>query len=246
MHLYVDIGIAAVLVIALIIGIIRGFTKQFVGGFCWLIGIIGSIGLTLFIVPALLNDGILNGFTATAAGWFTGEEFVAPIYSYNDMLETLSSSGLLNILKNENIAQRIWATMLQFKMTTLGEYFGSICAKLIVGLVVWIVLLLIFKLIFWGVKKGLEKLAKLPVLRTLDRIFGAIWSLAIAYVIIVVFISTAAEIVIIKWCPTETQEALLNIVNNSAIYQVLHDTNVIGAYIAKLLNVDLASLSPIV
>lgn len=246
MHLYVDIGIAAILVIALIVGIIKGFTKQFVGGFCWLIGIIGSIGLTLFIVPALVNNGILNGFIGTAAGWFTGEEFVAPISSYDELLATLSSSGFLSVLKNENISQRIWATMVQFEMTTLGTYFGSVCVKLIVGLGVWIVLLLIFKLIFWGVKKGLEKLAKLPVLRTLDKIFGAIWSLAIAYVIIVVFISTAVEVVVVKWCPAETQEALRNILSNSVIYQVLHETNVIGAYIARLLNVDLATLAPIV
>lgn len=246
MHLYVDIGIAAILALAIIIGIIRGFTKQFVGGFCWLIGIVGSIGLALIIVPALSRDGILNGFSAMASGWFNGDEFVAPINSYDDLLTTLSTSGFLGILKNENISQRIWATMSQSQMTTLGMYFGSMCSRIIVGFAVWLILLLIFKLIFWGVKKGLEKLAKLPVLRTLDRIFGAIWALIIAYVIIVVFAITAVEVIVVKWCPDETQELLRNTLSNSAIYQVLHDTNVIGAYLARLFNVDLTSLAPIV
>ena len=245
MHLYVDIAISAILAIAIIVGIIRGFTKQFVGGFCWFIGLVGSIGLTLLIVPALVKDGILNSFSGMAAGWFSGEEFTAQITTQEELLSALSSSGFLRILTTESISGRIWATMSQSQMTTLGAYFGSICAKFIAGFVIWLVLLLIFKLLFWGVRKGMEKLSKLPVLRTLDRIFGAIWSLAIAYVIIVVFITTAVEIVIVKWLPN-MQETLLAIVSNSSVFQLLHDTNVIGTYLARLLNVDLASLAPIV
>lgn len=245
MPLYVDIGISAILLIALIVGIIKGFAKQFTGGFCGLIGLIGAIGLTLLIMPALVNGGTLNGLANAAAGWFSGEAFTVTIESYDDLIATLSSSGFLSILTTENISARIWSTMTQAQMTTLGAYFGSICAKFIAGFVIWLVLLLIFKLIFWGVKKGLQKLATLPVLRTLDRIFGAIWSLAIGYVIIVVFILTAVEIVVVKWMPN-MQETLKNIVENSTVFQVLHDTNVIGAYIARLFNVDLASMAPIV
>lgn len=246
MPTYVDIGISAILLLAIIIGVIKGFAKQFTGGFCGLVGLIGSIGLTLIIMPALINAGALNGLSDSAAGWFTGAEFTAPISSQDELIATLSSSGFLRILTAESISGRIWATMSQSQMSTLGAYFGSICIKLIVGFVLWIILLLIIKLIFFGIKKALIKLSTLPVLHTLDRIFGAIWSLLIAYAIIVVFIMTAVEIVAIKWLPTEIQESLKTIVNNSAVYQVLHDTNVIGAYIAQLFNVDLAAMSPII
>lgn len=245
MHLYVDIGISAILVIAIIVGIIRGFTKQFVGGFCGLVGLIGSIGLTLIIVPAIAEAGILNSFSSSAAGWFSGEAFTMQVTNQDELITALSSSGFLRILTTESISSRIWGTMNQLQMTTLGAYFGLICVKFIVGFVVWLVLLLLFKLIFWGIRKGMEKLAKLPVLRTLDRIFGAIWSLIVAYVIIVVFIITIAEIVAIKWLPAEIQDAFRSIIENSTVFQVLHDTNVIGAYIARLLNVDLATFAPI-
>lgn len=246
MPTYVDIGISAILVIALIVGVIKGFAKQFTGGFCGFIGLIGSIGLTLIIVPALVNGGALNGFSNVAAGWFKNEAFTTTIASNDDLIVTLSSSPFLSILKSENISGRIWATMSQSQMTTLGAYFGAICARLIVGFVIWVILLLIFKLIFWGVKKGLQKLATLPVLHTLDRIFGGIWALVIAYIIVVVFIMTAAEIVIVKWLPENVQEMLRNIVDNSMVFQMLHDTNVIGAYLARLLNVDLATLAPVI
>lgn len=246
MHIYVDIGICAILALSIVIGAIRGFNKQFVGGFCWLVGLVGSIGLTLIIVPLLVKDGILGGFSSAAAGWFSGEEFTTTINSYDELIATLSSSGFLSVLSAESISQRIWASMSQSQMATLGEYFGSICARFITGFALWIVLLLIFKLIFWGIKKLLNKLSKAPVLRTLDKIFGAVWSLVVAYVIIVVFVMTAAEIVIVKFIPGETQETFRALLNESTVFQVLHDTNVIGAYIAKMFNVDLAALAPAV
>ena len=246
MPIYVDIGIAAILVLSIIIGIIRGFVKQFTGGFCRLIGLIGSIGLTIIIVQALINAGAINWFSNLAAGWFSGEEFVTPIASYDELLNVMSSSSFLSILRADTISVRIWAAMSQSEMTTLGAYFGLICARLITAIVIWIVLLLIIKLIFFGIRKGLEKLSELPVLRTLDKIFGAMWSLVTAYIILVVFIITAVEIVIIKWLPPDTVEMLHNIVDNSIVFQILHDTNVIGSYIAQLLNVDLSTLAPIV
>lgn len=242
MPTYVDIGISAIFVIALVIGAIRGFTKQFFKGICRLIGLVGAVGLTMIIVPALHKAGTLNGFAATATNWFSGEEFITTITSEEDLL-TVLSGGFLKILSS--LSPRIWATMSANEMTTLGQYFGDMCARFIVGFVVWIVLLLIIKLIFFGIRKLFEKLSTLPVLRTLDKIFGGVWSLLIAYVILISFIATAAEIVIIKFVPS-FQATLEDIVNNSTVFQVLHDTNIIGSYVARLLGVDLATLTPIV
>lgn len=242
MATYVDIGISAILVIALVVGAIRGFAKQFSKGLCGFIGLVGATGLTLIIMPALQAAGTLSGFAATAAGWFSGEEFTKVVADEGELLGVLSD-GFLKILSS--LSSRIWIAMEKGGMTTLGQYFGDMCARFIVGIVMWIVLLLIIKFIFIGIKKLFEKLAKLPVLRTLDKIFGGIWSLLVAYIIIVPIIMTAAEIVIIKFAPA-LQPTLEDIVMNSAVFQVLHDTNIIGSYIARLVSVDLATLSPII
>ena len=242
MSIYVDIVIGAIFIIAIIVGIIRGFAKQFLSGICWLIGLIGSIALTLLIMPAIQSAGLLNGFASSAAGWFSGEAFTTAIASEEELVNVMSG-GFLRILTS--LSSRIWNAMETNGMTTLGVYFGDMCARLITGIVIWIVLLLIFKLIFFGIRKLLEKLTKLPVLRTLDRIFGGIWSLLIAYIVVISIIATAAEIVIIKWIPN-FQATLQDLVTNSTVFQVLHDTNIIGSYIARLVGVDLATLSPIV
>lgn len=242
MATYVDIGIGAIFLIAIIVGIIRGFAKQFSSGICGFIGLVGAIGLTLIIMPALQSAGTLNGFSSSAAGWFSGEAFTTTVASEEELIGVMSN-GFLRILTS--LSSRIWTTMETNSMTTLGAYFGDLCARLITGIVIWIVLLLVIKFIFLGIKKLLEKLSKLPVLRTLDRIFGGIWSLLLAYVVVVSFITTALEIVIVKWMPN-LQETLQSIVNESTVFQVLHDTNIIGSYIARMIGVDLATLSPIV
>lgn len=242
MSFYVDVGIGAILLLAIIVGIIKGFAKQFTRGLCGFIGLIGSIGLTLLIMPVVQNAGMLKGFATTAAGWFTGEEFTVLIASEEDLLAALSS-GFLKILST--LSPRIWANMQANGMVTLGEYFGDMCARVITGILLWIILLLAIKFIFLGIRKLLGKLSTLPVLKTLDHIFGAVWSLAITYVIVVCIITTAAEIVMIKYIPS-MQPTLEQIVSETAVFQVLHETNVIGSYIARMFGVDLATLAPIV
>lgn len=246
MSTYVDIGIGAILLIALIVGLIKGFSKQFSKGLCGFLGFVGSILLTLIIIPMLHKAGVLNGFGATAAGWFSGEEFIAPINSYGELISTLDSSGILRILSNENVSGRIWTTMYESSFNTLGAYFGDLCARVISGVILWIVLLIIIKFIFLGIRKGIEKLSSLPVLRTLDKIFGLLWSAAIAYLVVVIFMVTAVEVVTVKWLPENILETLRNILDNSIVYKALHDTNIVGAYIARLMSVDLATLAPLI
>lgn len=242
MATYADIAVSVIFVLAILIGVIRGFARQFSKGLCGLIGLVISAGLTVLILPAVHAAGMLNGLAGTATGWFTGEQFTASVASHEQLLEVLSS-GILSILSG--LAPRIWSTMESAQMTTLGAYFGDMCARLIVGVAIWIVLLLLIKLVFFGIRKLLKKLASLPVLHTLDKIFGAIWSFAIAYIIVVCIIITAAEIVIIKWLPN-FQPMLDEIVNQSKVFQFVHGTNIFGSYIAQMLGVDLATLSPIV
>lgn len=242
MATYVDIGISAILLLAILIGALRGFAKQFTSGFCGLIGLVGSIGLTILILPAVHRAGLLTGFAATASGWFSGETFIAEISSAEQLNEALSS-GFLRILSK--LSPRIWTTMETQGMTTLGAYFGDLCARFIVGIIVWIVLILIFKLIFWGIRRLLRKLASLPVLHTLDKIFGAIWSFAVAYIVVVCVILTVVEIVAVKWLPN-VRDTIWGIVSQTKVLQFLHETNLFGSYVAQLLNVDLSTLMPII
>ncbi len=241
MAIYIDIGLSAILLLSLIIGLIKGFAKQFTKGFCGLIGFVGAAALTLLIVPALHKAGTLNGFANAAAGWFKDEAFTTSV-SGAEELASVMSGGVLKILSG--LAPRMWLSMESMQLSTLGALFGDICARFIVGFVIWLILLLLIKFAFFGVKKLLDKLAQLPVLHTLDRVFGAIWSFGISLIFIFLIIS-AVEIVIVKWVPG-AQPELQNLVSNSSVYQILHNLNLLGGYIGQLVGVDLSTLSPII
>lgn len=241
MAIYVDIGIAAILLISLIVGAIRGMAKQFSKGLCGFIGLIGAIYLTLLLMPFLQKTGIFKSFAELAAGWFKKDAFTTAIASEEELLDILSG-GILGMMSK--LSPRIWAAMVANEMSTLGAYFGDLCARLIAGIVMWIALLIVIKLVFAGVRKLLEKLSKLPVLRVFDKILGAVWSVGIAYIILVCFVITAAEVVVVRWLPNNNVlNTLNNIINNSYIFKFLHETNVIGSYIARLFGVDLSAMS---
>lgn len=240
MALYVDIGIGAIALIALIVGIVKGFSKQFTKGLCGFIAFVGSIGLTILIMPFIQKADAFKSFAGVAEKWFTQDYFTTTINSLEDLNAALSQ-GFLRILAG--LSDRIYPAMQDNGMTTLGAYFGDMAARLIVGFILWILLLLLIKLIFLGIRKLLVKMAKLPVLHTLDKIFGGIWAVGIAYLIVVCLILTVAEIAVLKWMP-DFQPTLAQLVQDSHIFKFLHNTNVIGSYLAQLFGVDLVMPAP--
>ena len=242
MALYVDIGIGVIALIALIVGIVKGFSKQFTKGLCGFIAFVGSIGLTLLLMPFIQKAGAFKSFADAATKWFAQDYFTVTITSTEELNQTLSQ-GFLRILAG--LSDRIYGVMQANEMTTLGMYFGDLVARLIVGFILWIILLLLIKLIFLGIRKLLGKLAKLPVLHTLDKIFGGLWSVGITYLIAVCLLLTVIEIAILKLLP-DFQPTLAQLAQDSHIFKFLHNTNVIGAYLADLFGVDLVMTAPAV
>lgn len=239
MGLYVDIAVGAIALIAIIVGIVKGFSKQFSKGLCGFIAFLGSIMLTFILMPYIKKISLFSSFAATAGGWFKGDAFTVTITNIEELNSVLSESWLRILAK---LSDRIFNAMQEFGFDTLGAYMGNIVAGLIVGFVLWIILLVALKYLLLGIKALLGKMAKLPVLNTFDRIFGMVWSVAVTYLIFVGLIITAAEIVIIKWVPA-AQEPLQTIINDSHVFSFLHSTNVIGENIAKLLGIDLLALT---
>ncbi|MCM1194325.1 MAG: CvpA family protein [Firmicutes bacterium] len=237
----IDIAIGIIALIAAITGLVKGFTKQFVKGFCSLVSFFGALALAILLTPLIQQTEFFKNFSMTATGWFTADYFSTPVHSIEELNAVLGQS-FLKIL--ESVSDRIYTnTMLPGEMTTLGQYFGHVCATLIVGFVIWLLLLLIIKLALFGVQKLLTKLSQLPVLRTLDKIFGLVWSLGVTYLFVVCIGITAVEIVIVKFLPNQIDTFLRPLIENTFVFKVLHETNLVGSYIADLLGIDLLSLA---
>ncbi len=239
MGLYADIAVCAIILIAIIVGLVKGFSKQFSGGLCSLIAFLGSIVLTFVLLPYIKKMALFSSFAGTAGGWFKGDAFTVTINSLEELNAVLQES-ILRILSK--LSERIFNTMQELSLNTLGAYMGHVVAGLIVGIVLWIILFVILIYILRGIKALLGKMSKLPVLKTFDRIFGLIWSIAVTYLFVIGIALTAIEIIIIKLIPAG-QEPLIQIIEESHIFSFLHSTNIIGENIAKLFNIDLLSLT---
>ena len=238
---FIDIGLVAIVFIAFVVGIAKGFVKQLTGLLSGLVALAGSIALTALIIRSLQGTEFFLSFAATASGWFTQECFTTPVVAAEELSALLDGAGALRILSF--MSQSLFEDMQALGCSTLGEVLGFHVASLIADFVIWLVLYLALKFIFKGIKALLMKIVHLPVIKTLDKIFGSIWSVAITYVIVIGLVLTAVEIVMLKFLPdAEIWTTIQDCICQSKLLTLAHNTNIIGSVIAETFQVQLPTL----
>lgn len=237
----IDIVLVAVIVIALLVGLKKGMVKQLTGLLGGLVALVGSVALVSIIMPPLKEQEFYLSFVDLVTGWFKDDAYSVAIGSAEELSTVLSGVGALKLLAG--LSETLFETMQKMGCYTLGGLLGTIVADLIAEFVIWLILYIILKFIFKGIRALLLKVAHLPVIRTIDRIFGAIWSVAMAYIIIVGFLLTAVEVVILKFLP-DTWVAFSDIAVQSRILSFAHESNVLGSLLANMLEVELIPLAP--
>lgn len=241
---YIDIAIVAIFCIAFIVGVAKGFLKQLSGFLCGFIAFVGAVALTVVIMQPLSQTEFFLDFATTASGWFQGEYFSEEIHSLEDLNTVLSTAGGWRILAF--MSETIFTDMAELGITTLGGFLGSVAASLIAGFVIWLVLYIALKFLFKGIKALLLKISHLPVIKSIDKIFGALWSVVATYIILIVFCLTSAEVVVLKFLTTEEDasiwETITTYIQSSQILTFLHNSNVIGSIIAEYFQITLPTL----
>ena len=244
MGVLVDIIIAAIFAIALIIGAIKGFLKQ-ISALRGLVAFVGAIILTAFIINLLQPTGLYHSFTDVTSGWFGDELLNVRISSHTQLALVLSEHGTLKILTG--LSEVLFDDMQSISLATgtpcdtLAAFFGHYVANLILGFVMWLILLLLLLAIFKGIIKLMKNIIIMPTFKTVDRILGAIWSLALTYLILISLLFATAESLLIKFLP-DTWATMRDFISNTTILLWLHDTNIIGELIAALFSTSIESI----
>lgn len=231
-----DVSLVALLLIVLIIGLCRGFAKQFGKGFCSFVGIILATA-TCFVVM-MFADGTqavaplkdwFDAFEKVTTSWFSGSN------GFGSFIDGLSSI--------EGIAKAA------VKYGSVGALFGNITAHALIDIVLWIVSYLIFKYLLWGISALLRMLAKVPVFKTIDRIFGGIWAMAITYgVVIVIVYSVLVGICVKHGTDAGALHDILAVikrgVNESTVFSAVHNYNFVGLALGqKFFGVDIINFT---
>ncbi len=243
MGTYIDIALIVIAGLAFIIGLAKGLVKQLSKLLSGFISFVGAVALTAIIIEALKNTTFFFSFATTTSSWFSGEVFTATVApSAEAVAELLNNSGAWRILAF--MSETFASNMATLEFTTLGQLFGYLVAVIITAFVIWLVLYIALKFIIKGIKSLLLKLVHLPVIKTIDKVLGAIWGVFVAYCIFIVILLTGVEVVFIKFFPADTPEwqTVQEFIASSKILCFANNTNVIGSWIAESLEVTLPVL----
>ena len=235
---FIDLGFGAIILIAFFVGLGEGFSRQFSRPMCGLIALFGAIALTSVIYTFVSPLGFYIGLEEKATALFSAE-FYTQQASDPESLAAILSGGYLRILSSS--AEAIWGKMAAMGVTTLGSYFGKLLIKIAAQFIIWLVLYLAIKYLLFGIKYLMTKIARVVVFKSIDRIFGIIWSLAVTYIIVVSIVLTTGELVTNQFFPS-IAELGTNYSAQTSVVKFLHSTNVIGSFIADILNWSLYTI----
>lgn len=235
----VDLILVGVLLIVVITGAIKGFLKQLTGLVSGIFSVALAMILTSTLLSALRGTGLFTSFCATTSGWFSGNVFTTEAASQEDLATIMSQSGGWAICAG--LAPSFYSEMSQLGYTTFGQLMGYYAANAIGYVAVWVLLFILIKICVKLLDKTLQKIARLPIINTIDRILGVFWAIAVVYVVAVVIVLTGAEIVVIKFA-SGSLEDFCAFLQKSKLLTIANNTNYLGMTLAQYVNVTLPTL----
>lgn len=235
MGIIVDIVIGAIFLIALIVGVAMGLCKQFSRPLVGIVALAGAIFLTGLIYPLFAVTSPMISFVTAVSGWFKPEMYTTVIADAEGLRQTMSGSYLtiLNGLADKMFPymERILAnTGLEI---TLGNFFGKIIVNVLIEFVLWLTLYLSIKYLLFGIRYLLKKITSVVVFKSIDKVFGLIWSVVLTYIIVVGVVLTAVELVINLISP-DLGNTVASLIGGTTLLKFFHNTNILGSFLAGL------------
>ena len=238
----IDVCLIAVFLIAVVIGLVKGFNKVFMGFLSEIGGLAVAAALCSVIANKLLAIPQFANLSLTFANIFKAETANVTVTSLEE-LSALLTSGVWGLLAGK--ADYIWLKMQTYSTETLAAYGGYVMLKAITIFVCFIVLLLLVRFVLNTICKLFQKLNKHTVFKVLNMILGVVWAFSITYLLVVGVLLTGAEIVISKFM-ADNIAGIQAAIGDSAILKLLHDTNFIGRLISNSFSIPLPDLFPTV
>ena len=235
---FIDVGFGVIILIAVIVGLAVGFSRQFSRPLCGLVAIFGAVALTAVIYALVSPLSFYKLLEEKATGWFA-TDFYKQEASDAASLAAILDGGYLRILATSS--EMIWNKMVAAETTTLGAYFGQLVIRVATQFLMWVVFYLAIKYLLFGIKYLMTKISRVVVFKSVDRIFGLVWSLALTYIVVVSIVMTVGELVTTQFL-SNIADTATNYIAQTSLVKFFHNTNVIGSFVSDLLGWSLYSL----
>lgn len=239
-----DFVLIGFLVVAIIIGLKKGFAKMISGFACIVVALGGSVIATYLLVDVVKALDLYVQLQTATAGWFAQPFMTTPVSSAEELVTLLSAEdvGAFSVLSG--LAEQIFEGMQTAGFDALALFLGDLIATAIVGFVVWLVSYLLLKYICIGLRKLICLIAGIPVIKSIDKIIGAVFSVAFGYIIVFGVVYSAFVIVCAKFFP-DLGAQVLSMVDSSMLFSYVHHTNFMGNLLGGLFQVNYATFAPI-
>ena len=185
----IDIIVLILCSIFMIIGFIKGFTKQTLSSFAWLIALVAGIFLCKIVGNLFFNTGIGTNMTDKIYAWIAtkgGETLTTPVTILTEevLSEALSSIGIPYFIhpiltKNIDLSVVQNISIAEFVSPKISYYLLMIASFIVIYLIVFLIVKLIAKV--------LGDIIKNSPFGFIDRILGLIWGFVKATFIVSIF-----------------------------------------------------------
>lgn len=182
----IDIIVAILFLLFMIIGFIKGFTKQTLSSFAWLIALIAAIFLCKLTSSLIINTSLGVSLTDKISGWLSakgGDIVTTPVDSLTEemLTESLKSMGIpvfahSFLMKNLDLSAVQNISIVEYVSPKITLYILIAASFILVYLIVFLVVKLIAKLLGDAIKNS--------PFGFIDRILGAIWGIVKATFIV--------------------------------------------------------------
>ena len=233
----IDVVIVTALIIAGIVGFKRGFLKSFISLFSWAVCLVVAIFVAKYVagwINGIYNfSGLIGGkiseglsgvnefFTQTVSSFGTKDALVKAIPSdINGMLAMLVKT-IYNGVSDETIAAENGTVA-----SLVGASLGYIIMVVISAILVFIVLRIVIKLL----SKLFDNIARTKILGSLNKIFGIVFGVLKAALVIVVLNGILSALTLIP-AVNKTMTPLIQ--DNTHIEKVIFNETdkLVGKYI---------------
>ena len=240
-----DFVLLGFLLVTVIIGLKRGFAKMISNFLCVVVALGGSVIATSLLIGVVKGLDLYVQLQVSMMGLFSQPFMTTAVASPEALTELLAGEGAGAFSVLGGLSAQIFEGMQLAGVDTLSAFLGDLLATIIAGFAIWLVSYILLKYICIGLKKLICLIAGVPVIKSIDKIIGAVFSVAFGYVIVFGVLYPAFGIVCAKFFP-DLGAQVVAMANQSMLFSYVHHTNVIGDLLCGMFQVDYATFAPIV
>ncbi len=181
----IDIVVAVILIIAIIIGLVKGFAKQVLGLLGFIAALVGAYFLCSLVIDFLKTT--FPQVTEMVHGWILGIPGLGDIGH-------LTPENAQEILNHSTIPVFLHGLIISAVEANGGLDITPLLADWVMMAIVFVILVIILLILFAIIKKLFTWIANLKFIKPLDKILGMIFSVAVCVVVLVVVLILLAGV----------------------------------------------------